>query len=225
LKNVLFDLDGTLTDPLVGITRCLAHAVGLLGVVPPPAREMAPHIGPPIRETIASLLGDRSSDENVSLALSHYRDRYQSVGMYENEPYSGIKEMLDRLSSTGMNLFVATSKPHVFARPILEHFALAGYFTRIFGSELSGQNDDKGALLQHLLTDTGIDPRDTVMVGDRHYDVVAALAQKILPIGVTYGYGSRAELVAAGAAALCDSPPEVAEFLSTVEDDRAGNGQ
>jgi len=216
VKNVLFDLDGTLTNPFVGITRCLAHAIGLLGVVAPPAREMSPHIGPPIRETIAALLGDRSSAENISLALSHYRDRYQSVGMYENEPYPGIKEMLERLSSKGMTLFVATSKPHVFARPILEHFSLAGYFARIFGSELSGQNDDKGELLQYLLTETGIDPRDTVMVGDRQYDVIAARAHQVLPMGVTYGYGSKAELVAAGAEVLCDSPLEVAEFISAL---------
>ena len=116
----------------------------------------------------------------------------------------------------GMNLFVATSKPHVFARPILEHFSLARYFTRIFGSELAGQNENKGDLLRHLLADTGIDPRDTVMVGDRHYDVVAARAHQILPIGVTYGYGSKEELLGAGAAALCDSPLQVAEFLSAL---------
>ena len=140
--------------------------------------------------------------------------------MFENEPYPGIIEMLERLSSKGMNLFVATSKPHVFARPILDHFSLAGYFTRIFGSELSGQNENKGNLLQHLLADTGIEPRETVMVGDRHYDVVAARAHQILPIGVTYGYGSKEELLSAGAEMLCASPLEVAEFLSADENNR-----
>jgi phosphoglycolate phosphatase len=116
LKNVLFDLDGTLTDPFVGITRCLAHAIELLGVVAPPSREMMPHIGPPIRETIASLLGDRSSQENVTLTLSRYRERYRTVGMYENEVYPDIEEMLDRLTRNGMKLFVATSKLRIFAR-------------------------------------------------------------------------------------------------------------
>lgn len=214
MKNILFDLDGTLTDPFVGITRCLAHAVELSGVVPPPALEMAPHIGPPIRDSIAALLGDRATEGSVALALSHYRERYRTVGMFENAVYPGIGEMLERLSDQGMRLFVATSKPHVFARPILEHFSLAEYFTGIFGSELSGQNDDKSDLLQHLLAETAIDPGETAMVGDRSYDVVAALAHGVLPIGVTYGYGSKAELVDAGARMLCDSPREVADFLT-----------
>lgn len=214
MKNVLFDLDGTLTDPFVGITRCLAHAMDLMGVAAPSAREMAPHIGPPIRESISTLLGRHSTEENVTSALAHYRERYRTVGMYENEVYPGINEMLDRLSSNAVKLFVATSKPHVFARPILEHFSLARYFTGIFGSELSGQNDDKGELVRHLLAEAGLDPRETAIVGDRRYDVVAGRAHGILPIGVTYGYGSRTELIDAGAEALYDSAFEVAEYLS-----------
>jgi phosphoglycolate phosphatase len=175
---------------------------------------MAPHIGPPIRESISTLLGPRATEESVALALSHYRERYRSVGMYENEVYPGIVQMLDRLSQKGVRLFVATSKPHVFARPILEHFSLAPYFTGIFGSELSGQNDDKSDLLRHLLAATRLDPRETAMVGDRHYDVTASRAHGVRPVGVTYGYGSRDELVDAGAEVLCDSPLEVAELFS-----------
>jgi phosphoglycolate phosphatase len=214
LKNVLFDLDGTLTDPFLGITRCLTHAVELLGEVAPAPHEMAPHIGPPIRDTIASLLGDRASGEKVALALSYYRERYRSVGMYENKVYPDIEEMLDRLAGKGMKLFVATSKPNIFARPILKYFSLAGYFTDIFGSDPSGRFDDKSDLLAHLLAETRLDPHDTAMVGDRRHDVAAARAHAILPIGVTYGYGSKAELIEAGAEVLCDAPLEVAEFLT-----------
>src|SRR5882672_6410831 len=112
---------------------------------------MMPHIGPPIRETIASLLGDRSNEENVTLTLSRYRERYRTVGMYENEVYPDIAEMLDRLTRNGMKLFVATSKLRIFARSILEHFSLARYFTGVFGSEPSGQYDDKSELLEYLL--------------------------------------------------------------------------
>jgi phosphoglycolate phosphatase len=216
LRNVLFDLDGTLTDPFVGITRCLAHAVEQLGIEAPPALEMAAHIGPPIRQSIATLLGDRSSDENVTLALTHYRERYRSIGMFENEPYAGVEQMLHDLRAMGVRLFVATSKPHVIARPILEHFTLAPYFADVFGSELSGENEDKGDLLRHALARAALDPRDTAMVGDRRFDMSAARALRVMAIGVTYGYGSERELREAGAEALCDSPSGVADYFRSM---------
>jgi phosphoglycolate phosphatase len=213
LRNILFDLDGTLTDPFLGITRCLAHAVERLGVRAPPAHEMARHIGPPIRESIAALLGEHSSEDNVALALSHYRERYRSVGMFENEPYAGVKQMLHDLREMDVRLYVATSKPHVFARPILHHFALGHYFTTVFGSELSGQNEDKRELLREALAQALLDPNETAMVGDRSYDMHAGRAHRLLTIGVTYGYGTEAELTEAGAEVLCDSPASVVDCL------------
>ncbi len=205
---VLFDLDGTLTDPKAGIVASVHYALDRLGVAAPRDDEMDGWIGPPIQDSFARLLG-RDPTEAVRL----YRTRYGQIGLLENAVYPGIIQSLERLRNEGLALFVATSKPEVFARQILDHFDLARHFDGIYGSELDGRLSAKGELIAHLLAEQELRPGGTVMVGDREHDVLAARANGIPCLGVTYGYGTAEELDEAGAAALCGRPDRMAESV------------
>lgn len=193
---ILFDLDGTLTDPKSGITRSIRHALEKLNVAAPPEDELTWCIGPPLRASLAKIVGDHQADQ----ALMHYRERFSVTGLFENSLYPGIPELLKSLS--GKRLFVATSKPTVFAHRILEHFGIAPYFEKAYGSELDGTRTNKGELIGHLLAKTGINPTDAVMVGDRSHDIVGARQNGMRGLGVSYGYGGEAELREAGAVAI-----------------------
>jgi phosphoglycolate phosphatase len=210
----MFDLDGTLTDPKLGITRCIQHALLRLGADVPHQDALEWCIGPPLRGSFARLLATEE-EERVAQAMGFYRDRFADVGMFENQPYPGVLEMLQTLRDEGRDLFVATSKPAVFAKRILEHFELATYFRAVYGSELDGRLENKAELIGHLMEQEGVDPTTTCMVGDRMHDVVGSAAHDIPCIGVTYGYGSEQELREAGAWNLCASPGEVATILRT----------
>jgi phosphoglycolate phosphatase len=207
-EAVLFDLDGTLSDPFEGITRSLEHALLVLGAESPSRRELAGCIGPPLRVTFARLL---QTDEAATIerAVGAYRERYFDVGMYENQLYDGVEEMLRALRGYGCRIFLATSKVRPAAVEILRHFALDGWFDGVYGSEMDGRFDDKGELIEHLLAGERVRPETAFMVGDRMHDVVAARRNGVRPVGVTYGYGSRRELTDAGAEILCDTPAEV----------------
>lgn len=215
MDAILFDLDGTLTDPREGITRCLAHALERLGREPPPLDQLTFAIGPPLRASLAKLLGTESRAE-VELALAHYRERFADVGLYENAPYEGIAEALAALRRAGLPLFVATSKPRVYAERIVRHFTLDAHFEAVHGCELDGTREDKRDLLAHLLPHHGLASPGTVMIGDRGVDMRAARHHGAFALGVTWGYGSREELHEAGAHALCDSPGELAARLAAV---------
>ncbi len=212
MKAVLFDLDGTLTDPREGITRCIAHALARMGHEPPPLEALTFAIGPPLRASLARLLGTDSSDA-VERALGHYRERFADVGLYENAPYAGVATALATLRAAGSTLYVATSKPRVYAERIVRHFALDGHFEAIHGSELDGTREDKRDLLAYLLTRHGLAPVSTAMVGDRSFDVIAARQQGAHAIGALWGYGTREELQAAGAHALADAPDDLPGLL------------
>lgn len=210
---LLFDLDGTLTDPREGITRCIAHALERMGREAPPPEALTFAIGPPLRASLARLL--RTDDrEAVERAIGHYRERFAVTGLYENAPYAGIDATLAALRAAGHRLFVATSKPRVYAERIVGHFALDAHFEAVHGCELDGTREDKRDLLAHLLPRHGLAPRATVMIGDRGVDMRAARHHGALALGVTWGYGSREELREAGAHALCDSPGELAARLA-----------
>jgi phosphoglycolate phosphatase len=211
-KNVLFDLDGTLTDPREGITLCIQHALAKLGQHVPAQSELEAYIGPPLRGTFASLLKTTDA-ELVETAVSFYRERFALVGLFENELYDGVPQMLESLRARSCRLFVATSKVGLFAERILAHFNLASFFDGVYGSLLDGRFDNKTELLHHLLESERLRAAETVMVGDREHDVIAARRNSIFSLGVTYGYGTRAELSAARADALCESPCEVVDFL------------
>ena len=208
-RAVLFDLDGTLTDPRIGITRCIQHALAALGTTPPPESELLWCIGPPLRASFTRLLGTEDP-ELLDTAIARYRERFTTVGLFENTLYAGVSELLAGLRSRGYRTFVATSKPRVFAERILDYFQLSSLFDGIHGSELDGTRVDKGELIAHLLAVEGLQPDDVIMVGDREHDLEGGRKCGIRCIGVTYGYGSEAELLAHGAVRLAGDPAQVA---------------
>ena len=203
MKAILFDLDGTLTDPREGITRCIAHALERLSVETPPLAELTWAIGPPLRASLARLIGTEERDA-VEAAIAHYRERFADVGLFENTVYDGIPEVLASLGDA--RLFVATSKPQVYAERILRHFDLDRHFIAIHGCELDGTREDKRDLLAHLLPHHGLDPGRAVMIGDRGADMRAARHHGVAALGALWGYGDEAELREHGAHALCEAP-------------------
>jgi phosphoglycolate phosphatase len=208
IKNVLFDLDGTLTDPGEGITRCLQYALGELGVECPTLSELHVHIGPPIRNALSIIL--KTTDELlIEEALRIYRVRFSETGIYENKVYDGVPEMLEALRASSRRIYVATAKPLVFTEKILRHFRLTNYFDGIYGSELNGHLDNKVELIHYILKSAELMPAETLMVGDRMYDIFGARENGCKSMGVTYGYGSEEELRKAEADILCHSPQEI----------------
>ncbi len=207
---VIFDLDGTLTDPKPGITGCVRDALGRLGVPVPDADALDWVIGPPLRQSFLTLTGSEAmADEGVRL----YRERYGVTGLFENAVIPGIPALLAGLESHGIALYVATSKPRDYARRILDHFGLAGAFRAIHGSEFDGTRSDKRDLLRHVVEAEGVRAGTSVMIGDREHDVIGAGVVGIRTIGVRWGYGSDHELREAGAAALVDHPRDIAALL------------
>ncbi len=205
---LLFDLDGTLADNQRGIVNSIKHALEALGLPAPTAAELDGVVGPPLRQTFARLL-PTADPARIELAVGHYRERYRERGWAENELYPGVAQALASFVQSGHTLFVCTSKPRLFATRILEHFGLARCFRGIYGPELDGRYDHKDELLGHLLNVEALDPKCCLMIGDREHDALAARAHGVASLGVLYGFGSAAELRAAGVAALVDSAAEL----------------
>lgn len=212
MSAVLFDLDGTLTDPREGITRSIAHALERLGLEPPPLEELTFAIGPPLRVSFARLLGTEKR-ETLELAVSHYRERFGDVGLFENTLYDGVVETLTALADRGTTLLVATSKPVVYARRIVDHFALGRHFVAVHGCELDGTREDKRDLMAHIIPHHGLDAARAVMIGDRGADMRAARHHGLKAVGALWGYGSREELLEYGAQHLCESPRHLIDAL------------
>ncbi len=210
---ILFDLDGTLTDPREGITRSIAHALERMGIAPPPLEELTFAIGPPLRASLAQLIGD-DSPLAVERAIGFYRERFADVGLFENSLYDGIGEALGALAGTGALLIVATSKPGVYARRIVEHFELGRHFVEVHGCELDGTREDKRDLIAHILPHHGLDAARSVMIGDRGVDMRAARHHGLAAVGALWGYGSAAELEEHGAQRLCASPHALPEAIA-----------
>ena len=211
--DILVDLDGTLVDPKPGLIGSVQYALRKLGHPVPSADELLWLIGPPFRVSFPKLLG---SPERVEEAIGYYRESYLNGGMYDAVVYDGVPEALDALRSGGHRLFVATSKPHHYARPILERFGLDRHFVAICGPELDGTNDHKADLIAHMIAREDVRPLTAIMIGDRGLDVLAAARHRIPTVGVTWGYGSAEELAAAGAAALCHSPDTLARAATAL---------
>jgi phosphoglycolate phosphatase len=212
--NILFDLDGTLSDPGEGFVACVSYALSKLECPAHAHGEIRRHIGPPLEETLAHLIEDRAK---IPAAVAFYRERYASVGYLENAVYPGIERALGELHCRQMNLFVATSKPTVYAERILEHFGLAKFFRAVYGSELDGTRSNKTQLVEHVLAREPLTPSQTLVVGDRAQDVAAALAHGLHPIGALWGYGTEAELAAAGARTLCAQPPGLPSLIAKID--------
>lgn len=211
---VLFDLDGTLTDPKEGITRSIAYALERMSRVVPNIDDLRFAIGPPLRDSLATLL-DTSDSNAIELAMHHYRERFASIGLFENAVYPGIPETLAAMKSAGYKILLATAKPHVYATRILQHFALSAPFDAVYGCELDGSRQHKTDLIAYLLKREEINPTDqpTVMIGDRVHDIVAAHANGCEAIGVTWGYGSAAEL--RNANLIAHRPADLVELFAT----------
>lgn len=193
-KIVLFDLDGTLTDPGIGITNSVSYALSRFGIPVPEREQLYPFIGPPLMQSFQEFYG---MDEAMAReAVGCYREYFQEQGIFENELYPGIPELLENLSKQKRCLALATSKPTVFAQKILDYFNLSSYFPLVVGSNLDGSQVEKHEVIARVLS--LIDSlAPTLMVGDRKYDILAAKGLGIEALGVGYGYGSWEELVAA----------------------------
>ena len=203
--TLFFDLDGTLTDPQEGITGCIRFAMQQLRTEAPAQDQLTWCIGPPLRESFVELVGEHRADA----AVEFYRQRFATIGLYENELYSGIPQLLDELCSRGYLLFVASSKPRVFVERILQHFDLDRYFSAIYGSELDGRLQDKSELLEFALADQKLQGSDCVMIGDRHHDALGAANNGMDFIGVLYGFGSAEEFSANGFRRWVERPLEL----------------
>jgi phosphoglycolate phosphatase len=211
-ESVLFDLDGTLTNPRVAITASMAHALAEVGAPVPPVEELVWCIGPPLRQNFGRLLGPDHA-HLVERAAQEYLRRYAIEGVRETTMYPGIDAMLRSLRNAGPRLYVATTKFVDHAEEVLVAFSLRQHFDGIFGARRDGSMGDKRELLKHILDKTGVAPARAVMIGDREHDIVGGRANRIFTIGVTYGFGSREELEKAGADAICESPEEILALI------------
>ncbi len=212
MKHVLFDLDGTLTDPKIGITKSVAYALEKFNVSVDSLDDLEKFIGPPLRDSFKDFYG--FSEEEANTAVEYYRERFSDKGLYENAIYSGIKELLEKLKSLGKTLIVATSKPTVYAVKILEYFDILEYFEFVAGSEIDGTRSDKAEVIAFALTQNKISElSDVIMIGDRKYDIIGAKKTGIKSIGVLYGYGDLEELNQAKADYIVRDVRELEEIL------------
>ena len=214
MRHLLFDLDGTLTDPRLGFVRCLRHALDAAGAPAPPDDVLATFIGPPLQQTLRHLLGERAELE-LERAIERYDERYSAQGVFENALYPGADTALGALSARGWTIRVVTSKRQDFACHVIEHFALKRQIADVLGFDASGALTDKAQLLRALFERTAIAPAECWMIGDRSYDMLAARETGARAIGVTWGYGSRSELENAGAVALAESWERLVELLGS----------
>jgi len=210
-KAIFFDLDGTLTDSGEGIINCVTLALEHFNLPVPPRESMGVFVGPPLDQTLQQhgVPADRTDE-----AIAVFRSRYNTVGVYENHPYPGIRTLLERLNAQGHRLFVATSKPEEMALLVLKHFGLADCFERICGATQDSSRVEKADVIAYLLQQVG-SIENTIMVGDTAFDVRGAAMHSIPTIGVSWGYGKSADMRAAGAIAIADTTEELFDLLQT----------
>lgn len=208
-KVILFDLDGTLTDSGEGIINCSELALRHYGLPIPSREEMRVFVGPPLHETFQKFGVPAEECQN---AIEVFRSRYTTIGIFENTPYTGIRELLEGLKANGNRLFVATSKPEIMANRVLEHFDLARYFEMVCGATMDSSRVEKSDVIAYLLNYIG-KQENTVMIGDTAFDVTGAAAHGIPTIGVAWGYGKVEDMIAAGACAIAKTPAELLNML------------
>lgn len=208
---LLFDLDGTLTDPFEGITRSVEYALNSFGIEVEDRRTLAPFIGPPLVESLTERYG--FTMENAVKAVDKYREYFADKGLYENELFEGIPELLRDCREAGYKISMATSKPTYYARIIAEHFDIARYFDAIHGSSLDGSRISKSSVVAEAVAEENINPSRALMIGDRRHDVEGAGEHGIRTVGVLYGYGSHEELLSAGAVHIVQDLTELHQLL------------
>ena len=212
-KYLLFDLDGTLTDPMEGITRSVQYALEHYGIREPDQGKLGAFSGAPLKQSFMKYYG--FEEKKAAEAVWVYREYYSSRGIFENRVYEGIPEMLRELQSEGRKLLVATSKPEVYARQILEHFDLDRYFSFIGGADMEESRVEKGDVIRYVLEKNSIAETSlAVMAGDREHDILGARKNGMDSVGVLFGYGSRRELEEAGARVLAETVKDLGHLLA-----------
>lgn len=209
---ILFDLDGTLTDPGLGITNSVMHALKKYGIEVEDRTSLYKFIGPPLIESFEKYFG--FSHEEAVNSVDYYREYYKDKGIYENDVYPGIENLLAALYEKGKKIILATSKPEPFAREILRHFGLDKYFLFAAGSTMDETRTNKAEVIEYALSECGItDKTSVIMVGDREHDIIGANKNGLDSIGVLFGYGSREELEAVGAAYIAETVEEIINYI------------
>jgi phosphoglycolate phosphatase len=212
-KYILFDLDGTLTDPKVGITKSVQYALSKYDIKVERLEDLETFIGPPLKESFKEYYS--FTEDKARQAIEYYREYFSERGIYENEVYTDIPLLLDELKKQSKILVVATSKPTIFAEKILKHFNLAHYFDLIVGSNLDGTRTAKAEVIQYILSELGIkDLNKVVMIGDRKHDVIGGKECNIDTIAVAYGYGSKEELREAEPTYIIDSEKDILDIIA-----------
>lgn len=208
-RYIFFDLDGTLTDPGIGITNSVMYALKHFGM-DEPREKLYRFIGPPLVDSFMEFY--EFSREDALKAVEYYREYFSVTGLFENVVYDGIPKVLDELKAAGHRLYVATSKPEVFASRILERFELKQYFEYVAGADLEGIKSSKADVVREALCVSRADPSDVLMIGDRKHDIIGARANGIRCGAVLYGYGNREEFEEAGADYIIDKVEDILQF-------------
>ncbi len=211
-KVILFDLDGTLTDPGQGITNSVSFALEKFGVEVKDKKELYKFIGPPLKDSFMKYYG--FTEGEALQAIEYYREYFRDTGIFENEVYDGVKELLSKIKASGRRIVLATSKPEEFAKRILEHFELSEYFDVAAGASMDSSRSKKGDVIKYALEKCGeVSADEAIMIGDREHDIFGAKENGIDSIGVLYGYGCRQELENAGAKYIAQKVSDIYELL------------
>lgn len=211
MKNFIFDLDGTLSDPYLGITNSIIYALKKMGIEPPPREELKPFIGPPLSVSFKGIF--RMTDKESEKAVKCYREYFGVQGLFENELFDGIENLLKRLKANNKRIYLATSKPEEYATRILEKFDILKYFDFVAGNTLKEERETKEAVLSYLLNKENLLRSESVMVGDRKYDIIAAKEFSLKSVGVDFGFAAESELKIAGADFIVSSVAELESLL------------
>ena len=211
MQLALFDLDGTLIHSEAGIVGSMRYAFERMGLAPPPDDVLRTWIGPPLRQTFPTVVGDDPA--RLEEAVLHYSDRFDSLGWAEHEVYPGIAELIETLAGTGVRLAIVTTKVLPRAQRIVDHLPFGKHFTRVYAPTGEGRHSEKAEMIAQALADFGVAPAHAVMIGDRHFDIEGARANRVRSIGVAWGFGGRDELVGAGADVVAERPTELASLI------------
>jgi len=210
-KNILFDLDGTLTDPYLGITNSIKYSLKKFNISENDENILKSFIGPPLEKSFMKFY---QFDSNKSkLAVEYYREYYSEKGIYENKLYPDIDILLDKISKNNKNVILATSKPTIFATEVLKHFDIEKYFNDIVGSNLDGTLVEKDEIIKYIIEKNNLNEKETIMLGDRKYDIIGAHKNNIHSIAVMYGYGSKDELEEIKPTYFCKNVMDILEII------------
>lgn len=211
-KYILFDLDGTLTNPEIGITNCVMYALEKFNIKVEDRKKLHPFIGPPLTYSFQTFYG--LSEADSQLGVKYYRERFSVKGLYENEVYAGVEKMLQQLKESGKTLIIATSKPEEYTIKILKHFDLYKYFDFIAGATMDGSRGEKADVIRYALEISGIENKsEAIMIGDRNYDILGAKENGLDSIGVLFGFGDYEELTKAGANYIAESVEDILKYV------------